>query len=172
MIDRRRILTLAGAAGATTIAAPFIRPSWAQTGALKVGLLLPYSGTYAPLGEAINRAMELYVKQQGGKLAGREIAFVKVDDASEPAKATENTTKLISGEKVDILTGTVHSGVAMAMAKMAREDGLPTLDHQRRRRTPSPAPCARRTSSAPRSATARWAKRPAGDAEGGRSRRS
>ena len=52
---------------------------------------------------------------------------MKVDDASEPAKATENTTKLIAGEKVDVLAGTVHSGVAMAMAKMAREDGLPTL---------------------------------------------
>ncbi|MFO1117452.1 MAG: ABC transporter substrate-binding protein [Beijerinckiaceae bacterium] len=127
MIDRRRILTLAGAAGATTFAAPYIRPSWAQGNALKVGLLLPYSGTYAPLGEAITRAMELYVKQQGGKLGGREIVFVKVDDASEPAKATENTTKLIAGEKVDVLAGTVHSGVAMAMAKMAREDGLPTL---------------------------------------------
>ena len=127
MIDRRRILTLGAAAGATTIAAPFIRPSFAQTNALKVGLLLPYSGTYAPLGEAITRAMELYVKQQGGKLAGRDVVFVKVDDESAPPKATENTTKLISGEKVDVLTGTVHSGVAMAMAKMAREDGLPTL---------------------------------------------
>ncbi len=87
MIDRRRILTLAGATGASTIAMPFVRPSWAQTGALRVGLLLPYSGTYAALGEAITNAMQLYVKQQGGKLGGREIAFVKVDDASEPAKA-------------------------------------------------------------------------------------
>ncbi|MEI2735911.1 MAG: ABC transporter substrate-binding protein [Rhodoblastus sp.] len=127
MIDRRRILTLAGATGASTIAMPFVRPSWAQTGALRVGLLLPYSGTYAALGEAITNAMQLYVKQQGGKLGGREIAFVKVDDASEPAKATENTTKLVSGEKVDVLAGTVHSGVAMAMAKIAKEEGLPTL---------------------------------------------
>ncbi|MFO1136190.1 MAG: ABC transporter substrate-binding protein [Rhodoblastus sp.] len=127
MIDRRRILTLAGATGASTIAMPFVRPSWAQTGAIRVGLLLPYSGTYAALGEAITNAMQLYVKQQGGKLGGREIVFVKVDDASEPAKATENTTKLVSGEKVDVLAGTVHSGVAMAMAKIAKEEGLPTL---------------------------------------------
>ncbi len=127
MIDRRRILTLAGAVGASTAAAPFVRPSWAQTSGLKVGLLLPYSGTYAPLGEAITRAMELYVQQQGGKIAGRDITFVKVDDESAPPKATELTTKLISGEKVDVLMGTVHSGVAMAMVKIAREDGLPTL---------------------------------------------
>ena len=127
MMDRRRILTLAGATGASTFAMPLVRPSWAQTGAVRVGLLLPYSGTYAALGEAITNAMQLYVKQQGGKIAGREIVFVKVDDESAPPKATENTTKLVSGEKVDVLCGTVHSGVAMAMAKIAKEDGLPTL---------------------------------------------
>jgi len=127
MIDRRRILTLAGATGATTLATPFIRPSWAQSGAIRVGLLLPYSGTYAALGEAITNAMQLYVTQQGGKIAGRAIEFVKVDDESAPPKATENTTKLVSGEKVDVLCGTVHSGVAMAMAKIAKEEGLPTL---------------------------------------------
>ncbi len=127
MMDRRRILTLAGATGASTLAMPFVRPSWAQTGAIRVGLLLPYSGTYAALGEAITNAMQLYVNQQGGKIAGRAIEFVKVDDESAPPKATENTTKLISGEKVDVLCGTVHSGVAMAMAKIAKEDGLPTL---------------------------------------------
>lgn len=127
MMDRRRILTLAGATGASTLAMPFVRPSWAQTGAVRVGLLLPYSGTYAALGEAITNAMQLYVTQQGGKIAGRAIEFVKVDDESAPPKATENTTKLVSGEKVDVLCGTVHSGVAMAMAKIAKEDGLPTL---------------------------------------------
>ncbi|MFV0280317.1 MAG: ABC transporter substrate-binding protein [Rhodoblastus sp.] len=127
MIDRRRILTFAGAAGASAIAMPFVRPSWAQSGAVRVGLLLPYSGTYAALGDAITNAMQLYVRQQGGKIGGRAIEFVKVDDESAPPKAAENTTKLISGEKVDVLAGTVHSGVAMAMAKIAREDGLPTL---------------------------------------------
>ena len=127
MITRRSILTMACTAAATPIFAPFVRPSWAQTGALRVGVLLPYSGTYAPLGEAITRGMELFVKEQGGKLAGRELNFIKLDDESAPPKATELTTKLISGEKSDILVGTVHSGVAMAMVKIAREDGLPTI---------------------------------------------
>ena len=94
---------------------------------IKVGVLLPYSGTYAQLGEAITRAMELYVKQQGGTLAGRAITFVKVDDESEPSKGAELTTKLVQGEKVDVLIGTVHSGVAMAMAKIAREAGVTTI---------------------------------------------
>jgi len=126
-ISRRRVLELAAGASAISLASPFIRPSFAQSGPIKVGLLLPYSGTYAQLGEAITRAMELYLKQHGGKLAGREIVFVKVDDESEPPKAPELTTKLVQGEKVNILCGTVHSGVAMGMAKIAREVGITTL---------------------------------------------
>jgi branched-chain amino acid transport system substrate-binding protein len=125
-LSRRRVLALAGA-GAASFALPFARPAIAQAKPIKIGLLLPYSGTYAQLGEAITRAMELYVKQQGGTLAGRQISFVKLDDESEPPKATDLTTKLVQGEKVDVLMGTVHSGVAMAMAKIAREEGVPTI---------------------------------------------
>ena len=126
VLSRRRVLALTGA-GAAAAAFPFVRPAWAQGGPLKVGLMLPYSGTYAQLGEAITRAMELCVKQKGGTLGGRQITFVKLDDESAPAKGAENTTKLVEGEKVDILCGTVHSGVAMAMAKIAREAGITTI---------------------------------------------
>jgi branched-chain amino acid transport system substrate-binding protein len=125
-LSRRRLIALAGAATAS-LTLPFPRPAIAQGKAIKVGVLLPYSGTYAQLGEAITRAMELYVKKQGGTLAGRQINFVKLDDESEPPKAPELTTKLVSGEKVDVLIGTVHSGVAMGMAKIAREAGVTTL---------------------------------------------
>lgn len=125
-LSRRNVLALTGA-GAAAAAFPFARPAIAQAKALRVGLLLPYSGTFAALGVAITNAMDLYVKQQGGKLAGRTIEWIKVDDESAPPKATELTSKLVQGEKVDVLIGTVHSGVAMAMAKIAREAGLPTL---------------------------------------------
>jgi ABC-type branched-subunit amino acid transport system substrate-binding protein len=125
-ISRRRVLQMAGV-GAAAAAFPLARPAISQGAPLRVGLLLPYSGTFAALGTAITNAMDLYVKQQGGKLAGRTIEWIKVDDESAPPKATELTSKLVQGEKVDVLIGTVHSGVAMAMAKIAREAGLPTL---------------------------------------------
>ncbi len=88
---------------------------------LKVGLMLPFSGTYTALGVAIENGFRLYVDEQGGKLAGREVEYVKVDDESDPAKATENVNKLIRRDKVDVIVGTVHSGVAMAMARAAKE---------------------------------------------------
>ena len=62
---------------------------------IKVGLILPYTGTFAALGTAIENGFRLYVTEQGGKFAGREIEFVKVDDESDPAKATDNVNKLV-----------------------------------------------------------------------------
>lgn len=90
---------------------------------LKVGFMLPYTGTYAALGNAIENGFRLLVAEQGGKLSGREIEFVKVDDESDPSKATDNVNKLIKRDNVDVLIGSVHSGVAMAMAKVAKDTG-------------------------------------------------
>ena len=69
---------------------------------IKVGLMLPYSGTYAALGNAIENGFKLYVQEQGGKLGGREIEYFKVDDESEPSKATDNVNKLIKRDNVDV----------------------------------------------------------------------
>jgi branched-chain amino acid transport system substrate-binding protein len=88
---------------------------------LKVGFMLPYTGTYAALGSAIENGFRLRVQESGGKLGGREIEYFKVDDESDPSKATDNVNRLIKRDQVDVLVGTVHSGVAMAMAKAARE---------------------------------------------------
>lgn len=110
----------------TAIAAALVAASTAQaqnSGKLKVGLMLPATGTFASLGTAIENGFRLHVAEQGGKLSGREIEFVKVDDESDPAKATDNVNKLIKRDNVDVLVGTVHSGVAMAMAKVAKETG-------------------------------------------------
>jgi branched-chain amino acid transport system substrate-binding protein len=88
---------------------------------VKVGFMLPYTGTYAALGNAIENGFKLYVQEQGGRLGGREIEYFKVDDESEPSKAVDNINKLIKRDNVDVVVGTVHSGVVMAMAKVAKD---------------------------------------------------
>lgn len=120
-LSRRTFLT--GAAGtATFTAAPGIfAPAIAQNAPLKVGLMLPYSGTFAKLGQFIDDGFKLYLQQKGGKLGGREIVFVQVDDESKPEAATDNMNRLVGREKADVVIGTVHSGVAMAMVKVARD---------------------------------------------------
>jgi branched-chain amino acid transport system substrate-binding protein len=123
--QRRRDILKAAAASATTAGAGLFLPSaaFAQAAKIKVGLMLPYTGTFAALGVAIENGLRLALQEQGGKLGGREVEFVKVDDESEPAKATDNANRLVTREKVDIVVGTVHSGVAGAMIRVTRESG-------------------------------------------------
>jgi branched-chain amino acid transport system substrate-binding protein len=123
--DRRGFLlgstALAGATAAGTLLPA--GPAAAQQGKIKVGFMLPYTGTFAQLGVAITNGFKLAVDERGGKLGGREIEYFTVDDESNPAKAPENVNKLVQRDKVDVVVGTVHSGVAMGMAKVVRESG-------------------------------------------------
>ena len=109
---------------AAALACSVVQAQTSQASAkLKVGLMLPATGTFAALGTAIENGFRLYITEQGGKLGGREIEFVKVDDESDPSKATDNVNKLVKRDNVDVIVGTVHSGVAMAMAKVAKDSG-------------------------------------------------
>ncbi len=118
---RREFLKTAAAAAGVASLPNF---AFAQGAKIRIGLMLPYTGTYAQLGVAITNGFKLAVAENGGKLGGRELEYFTVDDESEPAKATDNTNKLVTRDKVDVLVGTVHSGVAMGMVKIARETGV------------------------------------------------
>jgi branched-chain amino acid transport system substrate-binding protein len=117
MIFRRAMLVRAVLAAALCVGAT----GAAAQARIKVGFMLPYTGTYAALGTAIENGFRLYVQEQGGKLGGRELEYFKVDDESEPSKAVDNINKLIKRDNVDVVVGTVHSGVVMAMAKVAKD---------------------------------------------------
>ena len=124
-LSRRAVLAAASAAAASAV---LPRRSFAASKAkIKIGLLLPYSGTYASLGNNITDGMKLAASERKSRLGGREIEWVAVDDESDPAKAPANVNKLVVGEKVDILTGPVHSGVAMAMMQIVRQEKTLTV---------------------------------------------
>ena len=126
--SRRLVLTrsaaLVGAASSTLL---LPEKAQAQAGKIRVGLMLPYSGAFAPLGVAIENGVRMAINEQGGKLGGREIEWFKVDDESDPSKGIENANKLVQRDKVDVLIGTVHSGVQMGIQKVARDTGVLSL---------------------------------------------
>ena len=90
IISRRTLLKTSAAAAAASA----IPTRWAiaQAKPVKVGLMLPYSGTFAQLGENITHAIEMYLAEKGGKLGGREIQMVKLDDESSPSSACRTPT--------------------------------------------------------------------------------
>ncbi|MEH6473242.1 MAG: ABC transporter substrate-binding protein, partial [Halopseudomonas sp.] len=125
-INRRTVLK---SAAGLTAAATFLPSMFAIGGQakVKVGLLLPHTGTYAKLGNNIKDALELRIEQAGGKLGGREVEIVSIDSEAKPPKASELTNKLIKKENVDFLVGPVHSVVGMSMVKLARKNGIITV---------------------------------------------
>jgi branched-chain amino acid transport system substrate-binding protein len=124
-MKRREFLQSMGAA--TALAG--IPTGWAiaQARPLKIGLMLPYSGTYAQLGENITSAVELLIAEKGGKLGGRELQIIKLDDESKPENAPQNADRLVKRDQVDVLIGTVHSGVQMGIHKVVKDSGTLTI---------------------------------------------
>jgi len=118
----RRVGAIAAAAATAGLLLTSGQAPAQQPGKIKIGLMLPYTGTFAALGTSITNAFKLAIAENGGKLGGREIEYFTVDDESDPAKAPDNANKLIKRDQVDVLVGTVHSGVALAMAKLARDN--------------------------------------------------
>jgi branched-chain amino acid transport system substrate-binding protein len=94
---------------------------------IKIGILLPYSGTYAMLGNSITDALKLRIEQAGGMLGGRPVEYVAIDSEMSVPKAPTNTNKLIKKDQVDFLVGPVHSGIAQAMAKIVGPRDTPIM---------------------------------------------
>src|SRR6516225_9273910 len=114
-VTRRRFLSGAAATAAGVAVGPWVLRAHGQSGPLKVGLVLPYTGVYAVLGESITQGMELVFARENWTVAGRKVEMIKEDDEMKPPVGIRKTEKLIDSDKVDILTGPVHSGILLGM---------------------------------------------------------
>ena len=94
---------------------------------VKLGLMLPYTGTYTALGEAITNGLKLAIEQNIGQLGGREVEYVQLDSEANPSKAPQNMSRLVNSDEVDVVIGPVHSGVAMGMLRVAKQTGAITI---------------------------------------------
>lgn len=98
-----------------------------ESGAVKVGGLLPNSGVYASLGQYLTKGMELYFDEIDWKAGGKKIELIKEDSEADPQVALRKTRKLIEQDKIDILTGTVSTAVAYAIRDEVDSKKIPFL---------------------------------------------
>jgi branched-chain amino acid transport system substrate-binding protein len=119
---------LAGLVAGTALAGSGLaRPAIAQGAPIRVGLMLPFSGTFAALGDNIAAAFELHLQELGGRMGGRPLQIIRLDDESNPATAVQNVNRLVGRDRAEVLVGTVHSGVVMALVQASRERGIPLI---------------------------------------------
>src|SRR5229473_5691224 len=114
--------TMLGAALALGLAAA---PASAE--AIKIGVILTYSGPAASLGDQIDKGLSLYVKEHEKDLpAGITVELVRRDDTGpNPDTAKRLAQELVTREHVSFLTGVVWSPNAAAMAPIATEAKVP-----------------------------------------------
>lgn len=106
-------IALAGTAGAETV---------------KVGVVLPYSGVNADLGNQIDKAFDLYVKLHAADIAPHKIEIIKRDEGPPSGAAAKTVaTELITNDKVKILTGFAFSPSAIAVAPVVSQAKVPML---------------------------------------------
>jgi branched-chain amino acid transport system substrate-binding protein len=110
-MNRRHFLTTTAVGLGATLAPTVAR---AQE-PIKIGVLLPFSKAFAVLGENTYAGFMLGAKEAGPEIAGRKYTIVKEDDTADPSVGVSKVRKLIDKDEVDVIVGTVHSGVAAAI---------------------------------------------------------
>jgi branched-chain amino acid transport system substrate-binding protein len=84
---------------------------------VKIGFLSTLSGPGAGLGVDIRDGFNLGLQHSGGKLGGRAVELIVVDDQQSPDAAKQSVERLIKREKVDFMTGIVFSNIMLAVGQ-------------------------------------------------------
>jgi branched-chain amino acid transport system substrate-binding protein len=115
-LRRRTIL----GAGAGIAAAALVRPTSAQqTGEVKLGVLLGFTGGLAPFSPVLRDSVRLVaatVNANGGILNNQRLALVEADDQTNPQVAVDAANRLVNVENVAALIGPLASGQVLAVA--------------------------------------------------------
>jgi branched-chain amino acid transport system substrate-binding protein len=120
MLNRRSLILSA--------VAVLLAPTAVAAATIKIGLLLPYSGPSASLGQQIDRGISLYMKLNPKVPGGHKIELVKRDTTGpSPDVAKRLAQELITRDKVAMLSGVVFSNNALAIADLSRRAKIPFI---------------------------------------------
>jgi branched-chain amino acid transport system substrate-binding protein len=90
---------------------------------LKIGVVTTLSGPAAVLGQQLRNGLQLAIKDNGGKLGGREVELFVQDDELKPDVAVSKAKALIDRDKVDFVVGPIFSNILVAIMKPVTEGG-------------------------------------------------
>ncbi|MGY4478758.1 ABC transporter substrate-binding protein [Bradyrhizobium sp. USDA 3364] len=97
-------------------------PALAQDKNVKIGVLNDMSGLYADIGGPNSvAAANMAVEDSGLRAKGWKIEVVSGDHQNKPDVGVNIARNWIDNEKVDIITDTPNSGVALAVSNLAKE---------------------------------------------------
>jgi branched-chain amino acid transport system substrate-binding protein len=107
----KRLLKLAGFAVLLIIAAG----QAAAQDKVKISVVVTLSGPAAVLGQQARDGLALAIRHLGGKMAGRDVEVVVVDDELKPDAAVTKVKGLLERDKVDFVVGPIFSNILQAI---------------------------------------------------------
>jgi branched-chain amino acid transport system substrate-binding protein len=89
---------------------------------VKIGVIVTLSGPAAGLGQQSRDGFQLAIKDLGGKMAGKDVEVVVVDDELKPDAAVTKVKGLLERDKVDFVVGPIFSNVLQAIHRPVTEN--------------------------------------------------
>lgn len=131
-ITRREFAIGASGVLLGSVAAPFVRRAGAADSTIRIGVVNSMSGGLAAYAQEGQPAFEYIIKKinaEGGikSKGGAKIELIQADDTSQPARTATEARRLITEEKVQLLTGTILSAQMLALTPVLDELKMPTL---------------------------------------------
>jgi len=95
---------------------------------IRIGQTVPYSGPISSLAR-FGRVEAAYLRKinASGGINGRQVTLVSLDDAFAPAKTVEQTRKLVEGDGVLAIVGSVGTPTNLATAKYLNSKAVPQI---------------------------------------------
>ena len=140
-LDRRQALRLFAALGAAGVAAPVLsacsgegadsaanEPVTVKGGPpIKIGMVVPQTGTFKPYGDEMANGFQLYLKLNGNKLGGRDVTLVTAEEGETADSGRAAAEKLIKQEKVLAVTGVVNPATMLAIRDLVESSQVPLI---------------------------------------------
>jgi ABC-type branched-subunit amino acid transport system substrate-binding protein len=107
-------------------------PALAQAprGPIKVGAMIPLTGSGATVGESGQIAVELAVRNinAAGGIGGRPIQLVIADYQTDATAGVSEAKRLVHQEKVELVIGPTYSQVTLAVLPILNEARIPSVN--------------------------------------------
>jgi branched-chain amino acid transport system substrate-binding protein len=94
---------------------------------IRIGFMAPMTGIFAQAGQDMLAGLKLSLEQLNHQAAGRKIELIAEDDEGNPAKALAKYRKLVSQDRIHVLTGVLLSNIGYGLIPNIDADRLPSL---------------------------------------------
>jgi branched-chain amino acid transport system substrate-binding protein len=94
---------------------------------IKIGLIAPMTGPFAPVGKQMQAGARLYMQEHGDTVAGKKVELIVKDDAGVPDNSKRLAQELVVNDKASVLMGMGLTPIALAVAPIATEAKVPEV---------------------------------------------